>query len=55
MQYADDTQLFSILNFESLQAIQLTFGDFSAVCEFKINFDKSKVPQKGSGRKKMTS
>ena len=47
MQYADDTQLFSMLNFESLQSIQLTFGDFSAVREFTINFDKSKVLQKG--------
>ena len=41
MQYADDTQLFSMLNFESLQAILITFGEYSAVSGLKINFVKS--------------
>ena len=40
MKYADDTELFSVLNFESLQAILITSGEFSAVSGFKINFDK---------------
>ena len=40
MQYADDT-LFSMLNFESLQAILITFGEYSAVSGLKINFVKS--------------
>ena len=52
VQYADDTQLFSMLNFESLQAILLTFGEFSAVYGLKINFDKSEVLEIGSTRKK---
>ena len=51
MQYADDTQLFSMLNFESLQAILITFGEYSAVSGLKINFDKSEVLKIGSARK----
>ena len=45
MQYADDTELFLVLNFESLQAILLTLGGFSAVSWLKIDFDKSGVLQ----------
>ena len=52
MQYADDTQLFSMLNFESLQTILLTFGEFSTVSVLEINLDKSEVIQIGSARKK---
>ena len=52
MQYADDTQMFSMLNFESLQARLITFGEYSAVSGLKINFDKSEVLKIGSARKK---
>ena len=43
LQYADDTQLFTLFNEESINAILQTFSKFSEVSGLKINFEKSEV------------
>ena len=41
-----------MLNFESLQVMLSTFGEFSANSGLKVNFVKSEFPQISSARKK---
>ena len=43
LQYADDTQLFTLFNEQSINAILQTFSKFSEVSGLKINFEKSEV------------
>ena len=43
LQYADDTQLFTLFNEESINAILQAFSKFSEVSGLKINFEKSEV------------
>ena len=50
LQYADDTQLFTLFNEESINAILQTFSKFSEVSGLKINFEKSEVLRIGDIR-----
>ena len=50
LQYADDTQLFTLFNEESINAILQTLSKFSEVPGLKINFKKSEVLRIGDIR-----
>lgn len=52
LQYADDTQLFTLFDKNSVDGILETLGEFSEVSGLKINFEKSEVLRIGKLRNK---